>query len=183
MGWGLVVDIQVPDIETKIAILKKKSELHHILLSQEVAEFIASRVVSNIRELEGSLVRISAFSSLTNQPITLDLAKRVLLHLPQEKNEGVMLNKVLKAVAKHYAVSLQDLRSKKRNKNIATVRQVAFFLMKKHSFCSLQTIGDFIGGRDHSTVIHAVGKVEELKEKDASFAQKLKIVEQDLLSY
>jgi len=182
MGWGLVVDIQVPDLETKTAILKRKAEAHNMILSEEVAMYIASRVISNIRELEGSLVRVGAFASLTNQPITLDLAKRVLMHLPEEKSEGVMLNKVLKAVAKHFAISIHDLRSKKRSKNVAEVRQIAFYLMKKMSLGSLQSIGNFIGGRDHSTVIHAIGKAEELKKKEANFAQRLKMIEQEILS-
>ncbi len=181
MGWGLVVDIQMPDLETKIAILKKKSENHNLALSDEVASYIASRVLSNIRELEGSLIRVGAFASLTNQKITIGLAKRVLLHLPaEEKREGMLLSIILSTTAKHYHVSLNDIRSKKRHKNIVIARQAAFYLMKKLSYCSLQAIGTSIGGRDHSTVIHALNRVEERKKIDLIFAQKLKNIEQEL---
>ena len=131
LEWGLVVDIQTPDLETKIAILEKKAEAQEIRLPTDVAHFIASRVLSNIRELEGALVRIGAFAALTNQQITLDLAQRVLLHLPEKKREGVELEKILNTVAKHYDVAAKDLKAKKRNKNIVGIRQVAFYLMKK----------------------------------------------------
>ena len=181
LGWGLVVDIQVPDLETKVAILTKKADLHEIDLPDEVAHFIASRILSNIRELEGSLVRVGAFASLTNKLITLELAKRVLLHLPEEKKENVMLSNVLSSVARNYEVSAQEIRSKKRHKTIASVRQVTFYMMKKLTACSLRTIGMYIGGRDHSTVIHAIAKVEKLKAQDYTFALKLKSLEQEIL--
>lgn len=182
MEWGLVADIQMPDLETKIAILSKKADLHAIKLSDEVADFIASRVVSNIRELEGSLIRVGAFASLTNQPITLDLAKKVLLNLNESKKEGILLDTILKVVAKHYTVSLNDIRSKKRHQDIAVVRQVAFYMMKKLSNSSLQAIGNYVGGRDHSTVIHSISKVESLRESNTVFAQKLRSIEQEIMT-
>jgi len=184
MEWGLVADIQIPDVETKIAILKKKSDQHTIELPDEVATFIASRVLSNIRELEGALIRVGAFAALTNQPITLEMAKKVLLNLNggEVKREGAMLDTIIKIVAKHYDISVSDLRSKKRHQDIAVVRQIAFYMMKKMSYCSLQVIGDYIGGRDHSTVIHAIGKVEHLIEADRNMAQKLRVLEQDILA-
>lgn len=182
MEWGLVVDIQTPDLETKIAILKKKADIHHINLNDEVADYIAARVISNIRELEGSLIRIGAFSALTNQPVTLELAKRVLLHLNEKKKDGVMLDSVLKTVASHYDISLTDLKSKKRHKDIAVVRQVALYMMKKLTFCSLQAIGEFVGGRDHSTVIHAITKIESMLEADAHLTQKLKVIEHEIMT-
>ena len=181
LEWGLVVDIQVPDLETKIAILKKKAELNSINLNNDVANFIASRITANVRELEGALIRVGAFSNLTNQPLTLELAKRVLLHLGEKKKEGVMLENVLKVVAKHYSISINDLKAKKRQKNIATVRQVAFFMMKKLTFCSLQAIGEFVGKRNHSTVLHAIDKVEKMLQADTSFARKLNVIEQEIL--
>lgn len=182
MEWGLVVDIQTPDLETKIAILKKKADMHNINLNDEVADFIAGRVISNIRELEGSLIRIGAFSALTNQPVTLELAKRVLLHLNEKKKDGVMLDNVLKVVAQHYDISITDLKSKKRHKDVSSVRQVAFYMMKKLTFCSLQAIGEYVGGRDHSTVIHAIGKVETMIENDLLLNQKLKAIEHDIMT-
>ncbi len=181
MEWGLVADIQIPDLETKIAILKKKAEAHATALPDEVADFIATRVISNIRELEGALIRVNAFSVLTNQLISLELARKVLLNLHEAKREGVMLDNIVRGVAKHYAISINDIRSKKRHHDISVVRQVAFYMMKKLSYCSLQVIGSYIGGRDHSTVIHAIGKVEALIKQDPSFAQKLKTIEHDIM--
>lgn len=183
LEWGLVADIQIPDLETKIAILEKKAEQHSIELTEEVAHFIASRIISNIRELEGALIRVGAFGTLTNKPISLELAKKVLLHLNQSniKKEGIMLDKILKTTANHYSVSINDLKSKKRQKNIAMVRQVAFYLMKKLTFCSLQTIGNYVGKRDHSTVSHAISKVEGFLEKDRNFDKKINNIEQKIL--
>jgi len=182
MSWGLNADIQVPDLETKIAILKKKAEVNQLTLPDDVATYLASRVVSNIRELEGSLIRVGAFASLTNNPITKELAERVLLNTTEEKKEGIMLNKVLSTVAHHYNISVHDLKSKKRHKNIAFVRQVAFYMMKKLSFCSLSAIGSYVGGRDHSTVIHAVTKIEHQLTTDTVLAGELKTVEQEIIA-
>jgi len=183
MEWGLVADIQMPDLETKMAILKKKADKQNTVLDDDVANFIASRILSNIRALEGALVRVEAFATLTNQPITLELAKQVLLHMepPEKKNDSVMLERVLKSVAKHYSVSLQDLRSKRRQKCVARARQIAFYLMKKHTISSLQAIGNYIGGRDHSTVIHAIMKIESIIEENRALKQKIKVIEQDIL--
>ena len=185
MEWGLVADIQTPDIETKIAILKKKADAHSINLPDDVADFIASRVISNIRELEGALIRVGAFASLTNQTTNLELAKKVLLNLNDQndvKRDSFLLDTILKIVAKHYSTSINDIRSKTRQKDIAVVRQIIFYLMKKMSYCSLQVIGSYIGGRDHSTVIHGINKVESLLANDQTFAQKLTIIEQEILN-
>lgn len=182
MEWGLVADIQMPDLETKIAILKKKAELQNVILNDDVAEFIASRVLSNIRELEGALIRVGAFASLTSHPITIELARRVLLNLQEQRREDLLLETVLRVVARHYGISIIDIRSKKRHKDIAYVRQVALFLMKKLTFFSLQAIGESIGGRDHSTVIHAVAKIEQLLAQDRAFEQKLRLIEREILS-
>ncbi len=181
MEWGLVADIQIPDLETKIAILERKSEAHGIILHSDVADFIASRVLSNIRELEGALIRVSAFATLTNQPISLDMAKRVLLNLNEKRKDSVQLENVLKAVSKHYEVSIHEIKSKKRQKDITFVRQVTLYLMKKLTISSLQTIGSFIGGRDHSTVIHAITKVESMIKDEKELAQKLRMIEQEIL--
>jgi chromosomal replication initiator protein len=182
MEWGLVADIQIPDLETKMAILSKKSELHKIDLDDDVAYFIASRVLSNIRELEGALIRVGAFASLTNQTVSVDLAKRVLLHLNEKKKDGVHLDTVVKLIAHEFNVSITDIKSKKRQKDIVHVRQVIFYLMKKLSFSSLQAIGGFIGGRDHSTVIHAIERIEALIKSDHIFEQKIKSLENRLQS-
>lgn len=180
MEWGLIADIQMPDLETKIAILKKKAGQHNVTLDDEVADFIASRVLSNIRELEGALIRVSAFAALTNQPITLEMARKVLLNLQEKKSEGSSLEHVLKIVCKHYSISPNLVKSKSRQKDIAAVRQVALYMMKKHSFASLQVIGNFVGGRNHSTVIHALGKMEQMIKEDQGFAYKLTAIDQDI---
>jgi chromosomal replication initiator protein len=181
LEWGLVADIQMPDLETKIAILNKKAAINAISLNDEVANFIASKIMSNIRELEGALIRVGAFSALTNRPITLELAQQVLLHLNEDKKEGVMLETVLRTVAKHYSISTVDLKSKKRSKNIAMVRQVALYIMKKMTFCSLQAIGEYVGKRDHSTVLHAITKIETMLNTDATLTQRIKTIEQEIL--
>lgn len=182
MEWGLVADIQVPDTETKMAILRKKADYHTINLPDDVAEFIAARVISNIRELEGALIRVSAFAALTNQKISIEMAKRVLLTLGEPKRESILLDTIIKIVAQHYDVAINDIRSKKRHQDIANVRQIAFYMMKKMSDCSLQAIGNYVGGRDHSTVIHAVTKVEKLLAQDRTLSQKLSIIEQEILT-
>ena len=181
MECGLIADIQIPDFETKIVILKQKALLSKIDISNEIADFIASRVISNIRELEGALIRIGAFASLTKQQMTLEMAKKVLMTLNEKKKDGILLDNVLKIVAKYYSISITDLRSKKKQKDIALVRQIAFFLMKKLTSCSLQAVGAFIGGRDHSTVIHAVVKIDKLINADLAFMQKLRAIEQEIL--
>jgi chromosomal replication initiator protein len=183
MEWGLVADIQIPDLETKIAILEKKSSLKKINLPDDVANFIASRVISNIRELEGALIRVSAFANLTKQPITLAMVQKVLLNLKEKRQhkESNFLDIILKIIGKNYSISLNDIKSKKRHKNIVAVRQISFYLMKKLTKNSLKSIGNYIGGRDHSTVIHAVAKVEERTKTDHNFVQKIKKLEQEIL--
>lgn len=180
MGCGLVADIQLPDLETKIAILKKKAAAHAIDLHDDVAEFIASHVVSNIRELEGALIRVSAFGSLIKESLSISLAKRVLVNVTKKKREGILLERVLKLVANHFNTSILDMRSKKRHKDLAKVRQIAFYLMKKVTDHPLQVIGKFVGGRDHSTVVHAINKVESFLKSDQELAQRIRALEQEL---
>ncbi|MFA6535361.1 MAG: chromosomal replication initiator protein DnaA [Candidatus Babeliales bacterium] len=181
LEWGLVADIQIPDLETKIAILNKKAEQNKMNLPNDVANFIASRVISNIRELEGALVRVSAFAALINTQITIELAQKVLLNLSNPKTENASLETVLKIAAKNFDVSILDIKAKKRHKEIAEIRQIVFYLMKKLTNCSLQVIGSFVGGRDHSTVIHAIGKVEKMCSNDLDMAKKIKRIEQEIM--
>lgn len=180
MEWGLVADIQMPDLETKITILNRKAAQHAIELPLNVAHFIASRIISNVRELEGGLIRISAFATLVKQPITIEMAKKVLISTTEKRHEDVQLETVIKTVAKHFSIAVHDIKSKKRHYEIALARQVAFYLMKKLTLCSLQIIGKFMGGRDHSTVIHALTKVEKMIKSDHHFSQKTKMIEQDI---
>jgi chromosomal replication initiator protein len=181
LEWGLVADIQIPDLETKIAILNKKAEQSQINLPEQVADFIASRVISNIRELEGALIRVSAFAALINSPITIELAKKVLLNLGSRREENATLENILRILAKSFNVSISDIKSKKRHKEIAQVRQMVFFMMKKLTSCSLQVIGSFVGSRDHSTVIHAISKVEVIVKQDSDLSKKLKMIEQEIM--
>ncbi len=180
LGWGLVADIQQPSLETKVAIIKKKTDMSNEIISDEVAHFIAARTVSNIRELEGSLIRVMAFASLTKQPITLELAKRVLGRLPEQAQQGGDFDAVIKCVSNYYSYTLADLQSKSRNKEVTLARQVAMFLMKKVTNKSLRDIGEFLGGRDHSTVMHAINKVEHYAENRLEFRDHLKRMEQDI---
>ncbi len=182
LSWGLVVDMHVPTLETKVAILKKKAELNHENLSDEVAHFIASRVVSNVRELEGSLIRVMAFASLTNQPITIELAQKVLIRAQEVNKTNIGFERIIKCIGKHYSYDLSALRSKNRSKELSFVRQVTMFLMKKITDKSLRDIGIFLGGRDHSTVMHALDKVQSHAQENNEFQATLKQIEEDILS-
>ncbi|HZW61327.1 MAG TPA: chromosomal replication initiator protein DnaA [Candidatus Babeliales bacterium] len=185
LAWGLVADIQQPSLETKIAIVKKKAELSNELIGDDVAHFVASRTVANIRELEGALIRVIAFASLTKQMVTLDLAKKVLARLtPAEPTQPSYCDdfaSVIRCVNRYYSYDLEQLRSKSRNKDIAFARQVTMFLMKKVTNKSLRDIGEFLGGRDHSTVMHAIAKVEQHAEVQPEFFELLKRMEQESL--
>lgn len=163
---GLVVEINPPELETKVAILKKKAELYSISLPNELAFYIAERIRSNVRELEGALLRIKAISALKNRPITLDLVKEALHGFVEEKQAKISPERVLKEISEAFKVKLNDLRSKKRNKQIAISRQVAMFIMRTYLGMSLPEIGLFFGGKDHTTVLHSVKKVERELTKD-----------------
>ena len=182
LAWGLVTDIQVPSLETKIAILKKKADASKEFLNDEVAHFIASRVISNIRELEGSLIRVIAFASLTKQPINIDLARKVLTNTKEDIKGQVDFDRVIRCVHKYYSYNLTDLRSKNRNKDLSFARQVTMFLMKKMTDKSLRDIGFFLGGKDHSTVMHALKRVHLQAQENQTFAAQLKKME-DEISY
>lgn len=182
LAWGLVTDIYAPPLETKVAILKKKAEMSNEQLDDEVAHFIASHVFSNIRELEGALVRVMAFASLTRQHVSLDLAKKVLVRTaPERQSQSVGFEQVIKSIEKYYSYTLQDLCSKGRNKDLSFARQVAMFLMKKVTDKSLRDIGEFLGNRDHSTVLYALEKVETRSKKDAEFKHKIERMVNDII--
>lgn len=181
LAWGLVTDVHAPSLETKVAILKRKADLHAEQLDDDVAHFIAMRVDSNIRELEGALIRVLAFASLTNQPVSLELAKRVLIRVQEQETMPVNLKQVIRCIGKYYPYTLHDLRSKRRNKNLSFARHVAMFLIKRTTEKSLRDIGQFLGGRDHSTVMHALDKVENHIEKTPGFLEQLKRMEKEIL--
>ncbi len=167
--WGLIADIQSPDLETKVAILKKKAEAEAVPLSDDVAIYIAGRIKSNIRELEGSLIRLVAYASLTGQEISLALAQEVLRNVLDHEEKAVTIEAIQKYVADYYNLKLAELKSRNNSKSVAMPRQVAMYLCKSLTHASLPEIGRSFGGKHHSTVIHSIRKVEELRKKDADF--------------
>jgi chromosomal replication initiator protein len=167
--WGLIADIQPPDLETRVAILEKKAEVEHIDLPQEVALFLASQIDSNVRELEGSLTRLGAFASLNKAEITVEFARQVLQNILREKKSTITIDSIQKAVCDFFHVRAADLRSKKRTRTVALPRQVAMFLCRRYTDASFPTIGERFGGRDHSTVIHATQVVDQRMKEDAAF--------------
>ncbi len=179
LASGLVADIHMPSLEIKIAILKKKAALSNELLPDEVAHFVASQPVNNIRELEGALIRVIAFASFTKQPITLTLAQKVLDRVVERKATDLDVNCIIKLVCKQYACTKEQLLSKNRNKDIAFARQVGMFLMKKMTEKSLRDIGEFFGGRDHSTVKHALSQMQRYMRDNVEFNAVLKRLEQE----
>jgi chromosomal replication initiator protein len=167
--WGLIADIQSPDLETKTAILKRKAEAEGVPLPDNVAIYIAGKIKSNIRELEGSLIRLIAYASLTRSEITLPLAQDVLRNVLQNDDRAVTIEIVQKAVADHYSLKVAELKSKNNSKSVAMPRQIAMYLCKNLTNASLPEIGKSFGGKHHSTVIHSIRKVEDLRKKDGDF--------------
>jgi len=165
--WGLVTDIKPPDLETRMAILKKYSEREKLTVSDDILNLIAARVTSNIRELEGALTRVVAFSSLTNSKPDLDTAKNILKDiLPEDKEYKISIQKIVKEVSRFFSIPINDILSAKRNKFISHARQLAMYLARELTSSSLPQIGKAIGGRDHTTVIYAVSKIAGLITKD-----------------
>jgi chromosomal replication initiator protein len=167
--WGLTADIQSPDLETKIAILKKKAETEAVPLPDSVAIYIAGKIKSNIRELEGSLIRLIAYASLTGQEITLPLAQDVLKNILDHDEKAVTIEIIQKFVADYFNLKLIDLKSRNNSKSVAMPRQIAMYLCKALTHASLPEIGRSFGGKHHSTVIHSIRKVEDLRKKDGDF--------------
>jgi chromosomal replication initiator protein len=167
--WGLIADIQAPDLETKIAILKRKAEGEGVPLPDDVALYIAGRIKSNIRELEGSLIRLLAYASLKGQPVTMNLAQEVLRDVLRHEERTITIDMIQKFVADYYRLKVVDLKSRNNSKSVAMPRQVAMYLCKNLTTASLPEIGKSFGGKHHSTVIHSIRKVDELRERDSSF--------------
>ena len=167
--WGLIADIQSPDLETKIAILKKKAEAEAVPLPDNVSIYIASKIKSNIRELEGSLIRLIAYASLTGQELSLTLAQEVLKNILDHEQKAVTIEGIQKFVADYYNLKMNDLKSRNNSKSVAKPRQIAMFLCKSLTNASLPEIGRSFGGKHHSTVIHSIRKVNELRKKDGDF--------------
>jgi chromosomal replication initiator protein len=167
--WGLIADIQAPDIETKIAILRKKAEAERVFLPENVALFIASKVKTNIRELEGSLIRLIAYASLTGRDIDLPLAQETLRDLLHSEDKPVSIEMIQKYVADHYNLKISELKAKNNSKSIAQPRQIAMYLTKSLTAASLPEIGKEFGGKHHSTVIHSIRKIDDMRKQDPEF--------------
>jgi chromosomal replication initiator protein len=164
--WGLIADIQPPDIETKIAIVEKKAQENNIILPSNVAHYMASRAESNIRELEGYLIRMAAYASLTGREIDMILVQEVLKNIIDNEKEKITIEEIIKIVAHHFGLKIYDLKSEKKNKNLAFARQIAMYLARQNTSSSFPDIGVKIGGRDHSTVIYACNKIKKLRDVD-----------------
>ena len=167
--WGLIADIQPPGVETKVAILKKKSDMHMVNLPDDVALFLAEGATSNIRELEGMLIRLEAFASLTGQEITLTMAREVMKDIIVEKTRDITVEIIQKTVADHFRIKVSELKSDKRIKTLVVPRQIAIFICRELTKASYPEIGEKFGGKDHSTIIHSVKKIEKQMAADADF--------------
>jgi len=174
-GWGLVTDIQPPDFETRVAILKKKMEKETVVVPDDVSFFIASQFKSNVRELEGALIRVVAYGTLTAKSIDLALAKQVLRDSVEEEEKKINMDQIQRLVAEYFNMKVSDLRSKRRTKSIAEPRQIAMYLVRTLTTHSYPEIGEYFGGRDHTTVLHACQKVTRDVEKDV---KKMRVVEE-----
>lgn len=164
--WGLIADIQPPDIETKQAILKMKADQNGIYLPEDVTLFLANSISSNVRELEGYLIRIGAYASLTSTPINLNMAKEILKNILIEKNKEISIEEIQKNVAAYFSIKVSDLKSAKRLKALVIPRQIAMYISRQLTSCSYPEIGEKFGGKDHSTIIHAIKKIERQLEED-----------------
>ncbi|HMV87743.1 MAG TPA: chromosomal replication initiator protein DnaA [Blastocatellia bacterium] len=167
--WGLIADIQPPDLETKVAIIRRKAESEKLELPDNVALFIASKIKSNIRELEGSLIRLTALSSLKGVPISLALAQEAIKNISEEEERSVTIEGIQKVVADYYNLRVADLKSKSNSRNIAVPRQVAMYLCKTLTRSSLPEIGREFGGKHHTTVLHSINKINALYEQKGNF--------------
>ena len=175
-GWGLTTDIQPPDLETRVAILKKKIEREPVAVPDEVIFFIAQLIKTNIRELEGALIRTMAYSLLEEKPITLELTKGVLKDLVKESRKLITVDFIQLCVAEEFGMSLQELKARRRNKNIVLPRQIAMYLSRELTELSLPEIGAFFGGKDHTTVLHSYNKIKEAILKNELLKNKIEKV-------
>ncbi len=180
--WGLIADIQPPDLETRIAILRKKAQIENVEIPNEIMVHIAKKIQSNIRELEGALIRIIAYSSLTNSEITVELASEALKELFSSKARELNVDLIKETVSAQFNIKMEDFNSKKRTRAIAYPRQIAMYLCRELTDLSLPKIGEEFGGRDHTTVIHAYDKITNDIENDTGFKEKIETIIKELKS-
>jgi chromosomal replication initiator protein len=180
--WGLVTDLQPPDIETRLAILRKKAQGLGVSLPEEIFNFLANRIRANIRRLEGALIRVASYASLTGKQLSLELVESLLREVLHEEGRfSINIEQIQKRVAEHFDIRLADMTSKRRPENIAFPRQIAMFLSRQMTESSLNTIGEAFGGRDHGTVLHACRMVKDRMEVDANVRQTVHYIEKQLL--
>lgn len=172
-GWGLTTDVQPPDLETRVAILKKKVERESIDVPYEVIFFIAQLIKTNVRELEGALIRVIAYSLLEEKPITLDLTKEVLKDLLKEPKKLITVDFIQRCIAEEFGLTLPELKTKRRNKTIVLPRQIAMYLSRELTDLSLPEIGKYFGGKDHTTVLHSCNKIKESMRADPLLKEKI----------
>ncbi len=178
--WGLIADIQPPDFETRVAILKKKAEIERVRLPDDVAYLIASRIKANIREIEGSLTRMIAFCSLSGREMSVDLAQEVLSDLWGEEEKIITIEHIQRKAAEFFGIKFSDMRAKNRTKAIAFPRQIAMFLARHLTHASLTEVGRAFGGKDHTTVLHAVEKIQTLLQDDPKFKKSVDTLTQSI---
>jgi chromosomal replication initiator protein len=178
--WGLCVDIQPPNLETRVAILKKKAEDDNLNIPLNILYYIAENVISNIRELEGVIIKLLAYASITKSDVTLDLVKGVLKDIIKSQKSKISLDDIIETVAEYYKIPVNKIREKDRRKEVAHCRQVGMYIAKTITNFSLKTIGLNFGGRDHSTVIHSVHTIEKLKNIDSSLSNDIEYIIESL---
>jgi chromosomal replication initiator protein len=178
--WGLIADIQPPDLETRVAILKRKATIERIRLPDDVAFLIASRIKSNIRELEGSLTRVVAFCALTGREMTVDLVQEVLSDLWGNEEKIISIEQIQRKVAEYYSIKPSDLKARNRTKAVALPRQVAMYLARQLTHASLAEVGRAFGGKDHTTVLHAVGKIQALVQENSKLQKTIETLTQTI---
>jgi len=179
--WGLITDIQPPDFETRVAILRQKAEVESFRIPLELTAYLAGRINSNIRELEGALIRIMAYTSFSKRAVTRELIDEVLRGLfPEDRSKVLSIVDIQKVVAAHFGIKTEDLNAKKRTRSVSLPRQIAMYLARKHTDASLPRIGDEFGGRDHTTVMHACDKIESDLANEPGFAATMRELESKL---
>jgi len=183
--WGLTADIQSPDFETRIAILKKKAEISEIVMSDDILAFIASKITSNIRELEGALIRVVAYASLTSSEINIPLVDAVLkdIFTPQKDKINISIDLIKKTAAEYYSVRIDDMSAKIRTKEIANARQIAMYLAREFTDASFPKIGEAFGGRDHTTVLYACDKIKSALKNDPEVVEAVKNISATIKKY
>lgn len=181
LAWGLIADISCPTLETKVSILKKKAQINNKILPDDVALYIASCSFETVRELESALVRIMALSSLTNQMISLDFARTILSQNGAKRSNAVSIQSLTKAISKTFSCSFSQIQSKSRLKEVSMARHIMMYFMKKYMGKSLREIGLLLGSRNHSTVLHAITKIEEQIEQDSEFFNQIKSIENEII--